>query len=497
MPVTEKKQLESLLQASAALHSSIDLPELLRKMIDLISGVLECSGSSIYVFDQAKGELVLEADTAGKDLNLKIEAGPRVYAAGVGVPVHVRDSRTDKRWEALAQGDEGPQSVLCVPMQFNGQSVGVIEATDKKDGGQFDYDDLQLFQGFANICGAAIINARRFSAVSSENRKLKETLAGSVVNLIGNSTAVQKITSVIKKVAHVDSIVLITGESGTGKEIIARSIHALSDRKDKPFIPVNCGAVPENLLESELFGHEKGAFTGADRQRAGIFEEAEGGTVFLDEIGETSLTTQVKLLRVLQEGAFKRVGSNREIKSNVRVISATNRKLEELVAEKKFREDLYYRINVVAIPVPPLRERMDDLPVLAGYFLKKSCEKLKKNSAGISPAVMRLFFSYEWKGNVRELENTIESAVAMSEGSFLEPGDLPVRFSSALSSAPGFMSLAHLTYDEAKDEFEKQYFSGLLQLHNGDVHKAAEQSKVSEKSIVRRRQRFDISKNKE
>ena len=257
----------------------------------------------------------------------------------------------------------------------------------------------------------------------SLHRKLEERYR--FENIIAKSPEMQRLIEVIKIVANSNATVLITGNSGTGKELVARAIHSQSSRRDKPFVAVSCAALPESLLESELFGHEKGSFTGAYAQQKGKFESANKGTLFLDEIGEMSANIQVHLLRVLEEKEFTRVGGNELIKVDVRVISATNRDLNEAVADGKFREDLYYRLNVVTIELPPLRGRREDIPLLANHFLKKFTEENQKEITGFSPDALDLLLKYEWPGNVRELENAIERAVILAKKPVIEVADLP------------------------------------------------------------------------
>ncbi len=252
----------------------------------------------------------------------------------------------------------------------------------------------------------------------------RRELVHSFDNIVGESPAMRRIFDIVRKVAPSNATVLILGETGTGKELIAEAIHRNSARKEGPFVKVNCAALPENLLESELFGHERGAFTGADRQRIGRFELANEGTLFLDEIGTMSLATQAKVLRVLQEREFERLGGTRTIRSDVRLIAATNRDLEEAIEAGEFREDLYYRLNVVTIRMPPLRERKEDIIPLATTFLERFARDMKKPLRGFSPGALRVLTRYNWPGNIRELENTIERAVLMSDGEIIEPRDI-------------------------------------------------------------------------
>ncbi|OCC16191.1 transcriptional regulator, Fis family [Dissulfuribacter thermophilus] len=250
--------------------------------------------------------------------------------------------------------------------------------------------------------------------------------------MIGKSPQIKQLLQLIEKVARSDSTVLITGESGTGKELVARKIHQLSPRKDKAFVPINCGAIPKELLESELFGYEKGAFTGANRTKPGRFEIANGGTVFLDEIGDMSPDLQVKVLRVLQERCFERVGGIKEINIDIRVVAATNRDLEQAVKEGSFREDLYYRLNVIPIRVPPLRDRKEDIPLLCQHFIEHFSKRNGRACLRLDNRALRALMAYNWPGNIRELENTMERLVVLTDGDIICPNDLPVRILEAL-----------------------------------------------------------------
>ena len=283
-------------------------------------------------------------------------------------------------------------------------------------------------------------------------------------NIIAKSPKMQRVIEVIKIVARSNATVLITGQSGTGKELVARAIHSQSQRGDKPFVAVSCAALPESLLESELFGHEKGSFTGAYAQKKGKFEFANRGTLFLDEIGDISANIQVHLLRVLEEKALTRVGGNEEIKVDVRIISATNKDLKKAVASGEFREDLYYRLNVVSIELPPLRERREDIPLLADHFLNKFALENQKEVAGFSPEAMEFLLRYDWPGNVRELENAIERAIILAKGSLIEVADLPHQGLSLTRSALLGKSLR---------EMEKNHILTVLSETEGNYSKAA------------------------
>ena len=283
----------------------------------------------------------------------------------------------------------------------------------------------------------AIARALEAQALVAENRRLRQALKekASFSSIIGKSPAFVRVMDLVAKIAPTRSTVLLTGESGTGKEIIAEALHFASTREDQPLVKVNCGALTESLLESELFGHEKGAFTGAFQQRLGRFESADRGTIFLDEIGEMSPGMQVKMLRVIQDGSLERVGSSRSIRVDVRILAATNRNLEEEVEAGRFRRDLFYRLNVISIEIPPLRERREDIPLLANYFLNKYGELNNKKIQGFSPDVHRVLTGYPWPGNVRELENVIDRAVSLCPTETIEPSDLPPRIIASLPEA--------------------------------------------------------------
>ncbi len=304
-------------------------------------------------------------------------------------------------------------------------------------------------------------------------------------NIIGRSRRMQEIFKLIERVARTNSTVLLEGESGTGKELIARAVHYASPRSSKRFLSVNCGALPENLLESELFGHERGSFTGAVREKKGLFREADGGTLFLDEIGETAPSMQVKLLRALQEKKVRSVGGHREEPVDVRIIAATNQDLKERIRENEFREDLYYRINVIPIKLPALRQRREDIPLLADYFIKKYCTEMKIERKGISVEAMKTLESYDWPGNVRELENVIERALALSADEAITAEDIPAQLTSRTPREVDSVSLPDqgLDLESYLDDIRRQLMSEALERSNGVQTQAAELLGVSFRSF--------------
>jgi DNA-binding NtrC family response regulator len=317
-------------------------------------------------------------------------------------------------------------------------------------------------------------------------------------NIIGRNPRMQEIFQIIRTVAETDATVLIHGESGTGKELIARAIHYNSRRKDRPFVVVSCSALPEALLESELFGHEKGAFTGAIRQRIGRFEMADGGTVFLDEIGEMSMPVQLKLLRVLQEREIERVGGNQTLKVDVRVIAATHRDLHAAMKERLFRQDLFYRLNVVPIKLPPLGERLDDVPLLAAHFLRKYCEKNQKQIKSFSPEALAALCSYTYPGNVRELENIIERAVIMEKGDTIQRMELGLAAASrrllAQPQRAGDIEPFRKMKAEFVERFEREYLSQLLRMYRGNLSRSAQHAGINIKNFHEKMARYGLKR---
>lgn len=346
----------------------------------------------------------------------------------------------------------------------------------------FDIDELKH----------VIKKSLELTNLKEEVKFLREELNGKDFDIIGESPKIKEILSVVKKVAPTDATVLLLGESGTGKELIARAIHNLSKRKDGPYIKVNCAALPENLLESELFGYEKGAFTGALSRKPGRFERAENGTIFLDEIGEIPLSIQAKMLRVLQEKEFERVGGIEVLKADVRVIAATNRNLEQMVRDGTFREDLYYRLNVIPIYIPPLRERADDIPALVRFFIDKHCNKLGLPKIKIEKTAMQKLKEYSWPGNIRELENVIERLIILNSGSLIKKENLPIEISRARLSNERFVLPPG---GVALDELEKDLITQALERTGYNQTKAAKLLSLTRHTLIYRMEKYGIKEN--
>lgn len=344
-----------------------------------------------------------------------------------------------------------------------------------------------------------IKNALERKNLKSENQRLRSALKskGDFTRIIGKSEKMRKVLTLVEKVADNKSNVLITGESGTGKELIARAIHYNSGRRDHHFVTVNCSALPETLLESELFGHMKGSFTGAIANKAGLFEMADKGSIFLDEIGETSLAIQVKLLRVLQEREIRRIGGTKDTKVDIRIITATNKNLETLIEKGTFREDLYYRLDVIPIHLPPLRERSEDIPLLADYFLKKYNQNLEKDIKGFTSEVLQRLSRNEWKGNVRELENVIERAVALTSNTILSSDDFSGSLPKAAVTADVEYDIpdAGLDLEALIEKIEKQILLKALDACHWVKKDAAERLRLNFRSFRYRLQKYDIKRS--
>lgn len=338
-----------------------------------------------------------------------------------------------------------------------------------------------------------IQNLLEQKSLAQENKYLREQIDKeyNFNHIIGESSAMKEVYKMVERVSQATSNVLITGQSGTGKELVARAIHSNSDRAKKPFLAINCGAIPENLVESELFGHKKGAFTGANADKDGVFVAAHSGTVFLDEVAEIPLNLQVNLLRVLQEREVKPVGSNKMVSFDTRIIAATNKDLAKEVEDGNFRDDLYYRLNVVEIPLPPLEQRREDIPLLAHHFLQKYNKELKRNLKGITSDAMSAMMAYQWKGQVRELENVIERAILLSDGDFLTADDLPA--SLRQKSDDQAFQMDNNKLDEAIQVFEKHHIQSVLKRTEGNKSEAARLLGIDPSTLYRKMERLGVS----
>jgi two-component system, NtrC family, nitrogen regulation response regulator NtrX len=394
--------------------------------------------------------------------------------------------------ETLRRIRENHPEQQVVMMSGHGTIETAVKATKL---GAFDFIEKPLSLDKVLL---VVNNSLKVGQLVEENRSLKARLAKDY-EMIGVSPTIRLLKEQIAIAAPTSGWVLISGENGTGKELVARAIHGQSQRRDKPFVEVNCAAIPEDLIESELFGHEKGAFTGATAQRKGKFDQAHEGTLFLDEIADMSLKTQAKVLRILQEHKFERVGGNRTIEVDVRVIAATNKDLEEEISEGRFREDLYYRLNVLPFHVPPLRERRQDIPLLAHHFLEFFCSKEGREKKVLAPEALEALADYPWPGNVRELKNIIERLAIMTPERTIELRHLPRSIISRQRpriSAGGTAMADAATFREAKEEFEKEYLLQKLEEHDWNVSRTAEAIELERSNLHRKIKSFGIELKK-
>jgi len=468
------RDLSALIKISTTISAIRGLEELQRRLLEIIFEVVPAQHGVIVLTDRESGGDPEFSSIFGLD---RI-AGPnrRITVSSTIVRRALKDNAAlligggadqDEQLSTASLIAARSKCVLCVPLLMLGQTLGVIYLDTDMPNVCFNEDQLQLVTAIAAIAAVAIQNARHIETLESENRRLLANLAH---NMVGDSPSMQQVYQLVSRVAATESTVLISGESGTGKELAARAIHENSNRAHEPFVAMNCAALAESLVESELFGHEKGAFTGAGQQRKGRLEIADGGTIFLDEIGELSPALQTKLLRVLQEREFERVGGTRPIKVDIRVIAATNKDLLAAISDGTFRRDLYFRLNVVELKMPALRERAEDIPLLADYFVARYVEKCNRKVSGLSAAARKLLGQYYWPGNVRELENAIERAVVLGTTDQILPEDLP---EAILETGTPEAATATSSYHEVVSSTKKQIILDALNKANGNYTAAA------------------------
>ena len=466
------RDLQLLLQIGNLIAPAKSVQALARQLLELILEAVPAERGAILFVEEGENHIstVYGWDRrAGADLHVPISATviDRVLKEGAAI------SSSDARYTQAIGGAEslrsrGVKSVLAVPILRQDRVLGVIYLDSSDPAVTFDIGHLQLLTAVSGIASLALENLRHLEALTEENRRL-EAEVGLEHSMVGESAPLRETIRLIGRVAPTDSTVLIFGESGTGKELAARAIHQNSARAKKPFLALNCAVLSESLLESELFGHERGAFTGAIAQKKGKLELADGGTVFLDEVGELAPSLQAKMLRVLQEREFERVGGSRPIRVDVRLIAATNRDLSAAIRNNLFRQDLFYRLNVVSLTMPPLRDRREDIALLANHFLQKFSRKVTtRRVRGFSAKARVLLENYDWPGNIRELENVIERAVVLGTGDLIVPEDLP---ETVLEAAPATLPLDE--YHAGVNEARRQIVLRALEKTKGNITQAA------------------------
>jgi Nif-specific regulatory protein len=499
------QDLSLLLEISQTMESSLQVRDLVRPTLRKLAGSIGMTRGAISLLDQETGQPAVEevvslsrtespADywqDARPLFKQVVTSGQALVVTDISRDEHFRHRTPPGGWGA--QG-EAPPAFLCVPIKHGDQTIGTLSIERCAAAGSSFAADLRLLTVIARIIAQATHLRHeaesRLTALRRENERLQEQIAHGFKpdNMVGSSNAMRSVYLHIEQVAASDTTVLIRGESGVGKELVARALHEQSPRSGRAFVKFNCAALPESIIESELFGHEKGAFTGAIAMRQGRFETAHRGTIFLDEIGDLSPATQVKFLRVLQEREFERVGSHQPIRCDVRVIAATSRNLEDMLTREQFRSDLYYRLNVFPIYIPPLRERKADLLQLADHFLEKYAKRASRPLKRISTAAIDLLMAYHWPGNVRELENCMERAVLLATGDAVEAQHLP----PTLQMAGPQRAQPSGTLESALRGLEHELICAELKRTNGNMAEAARSLGITERIMGLRVKEFRI-----
>jgi len=499
------KHFRLLYELGTAFAAQLDLDELIPTIMHRCREALDAEGAAVLLLDQEAGELyfpyVAERDpeVAEKLVGLRFPATEGIAGSVIstGEAQHVENVADDSRWYDQVDDTTGvtTRNILAAPLMSRDGAIGVIEVINRIGEGPFSAEDLALLEALAGSIAVAIDNARLFHEIREREERLRSEVGvlrrdlarrDQFTEMVGTSAAMADLFRLMESAAASPISVLVEGETGTGKELVARGIHRASERAGAPFVAVNCAALPPDLLESELFGHRRGSFTGATTDHRGLFEASDGGTIFLDEVGELPLATQVKLLRVLQDGEITPVGSTSARTVDIRVVSATNRDLRTAVAAGTFREDLYYRLAAFPIRVPPLRERGGDVALLADHFLGAAETRHSKRIAGIDPAAFEALVAHAWPGNVRQLENEIERAVALTPDgepvrvAILSTGD--VRGPAPETGAAGAAAAGGDGLEgagegrplrEARAAFEARYIAAALSRNDGNVSRTA------------------------
>jgi Nif-specific regulatory protein len=492
LPLTERGtgDLNSLLKLATRIGGIWDLESLQWQLLGFIFDVVPAERGAILLFERPDefSSTVAWDRVHGPDCSVQVSRTIVQRVARERVGLVVNDIITDGELRQVHTLVElGIRSVLCVPLIAGDKVLGTIYLDSQHKTNQFDENRLQMVTAVAAITALALRNVQHMEQLRKENQELRAEI-NLEHNMVGGSQGIRKVFQLVRRVAPTDSTVLIEGESGTGKELVARAIHRNSPRAERPFVAINCAAIPDTLLESELFGHEKGAFTGANALKKGKLEAADGGTLFFDEIGELAAGLQAKLLRVLQEREFERVGGTRPVKLDIRVIAATNRSLTEFVKTGAFRNDLYHRLNVVSLTVPALRERRDDIPVLAEYFISKISRKCKIRPKSLSPEARAYLTNYPWPGNIRELENALEHAIVLGSTNAILPEDLP----EAIVETAAPTSVSNAQYHLAMKNFKKELVRRALRDANGSYLDAAKALGMHPNSLLRLIRNLDL-----
>jgi Nif-specific regulatory protein len=508
-----RQDLNLLYEVSTSIYAIKDFDEMLRVVLHKIKEVFQIDGASLALHEPDQKmfyfiqTLEMQQDGGHNDIekmHFPDHLGVASWVLQNNQPVLISDASKDERiFKEFSLNKEFPtRSMICVPLRTPKAIIGVLYAINKLEG-SFTAKDSRLMEIMSVTLAMAIENAKNYgelkqyaNSLEEQNRRLMSEVQQrfEVHGLIASSSSMRQLFSLMEKVIDVTTTILIQGETGTGKELIAKVIHYNGPLKDKPFVAENCGALSENLLESELFGHVKGAFTGAIADKKGLFEMADGGTVLLDEIGEMPPSMQVKFLRVLQEGQFRPVGASYYIKVNVRIIACTNRDLEEEMAKGNFREDLFYRVNVFPITIPPLRERREDIPLLAVHFLKEFAKKFKRPVPRLTSTILELLSHYNWPGNVRELQNEMERALTLASGKKeISEEYLSSKIFDSKDNTATVIN-KNGTLQEVTERIEKQMVLEALEKTAGNRSRASNLLGITRQGLLNKIKRYNIEK---
>jgi len=475
---TLQENFDALYQIAKSVNSVLEPTELLERVLEIAMTRLSAERGFVILSnpDKENGyDVAVVKNFSSQKTTSEIVASSSVIkkVLDTGEAVLTFDAQNDDRFDSstsiIAQKI---LSIICIPLQTGNRTFGTVYLDSSKMLKEFTEESLKFLTIFGNLAGIAIENAKRYTELQKQNERLKNEAEVTHLfsSLVGTSKKWISALEIARRVLDIDVAVLITGESGTGKELVARAIHENGSRKGFPFVAVNCSAIPESLIESELFGYTKGAFTGASNTKKGLVEVADCGTLFLDEISDLPYPLQSKLLRLLQEKEYRRIGDTINKSANIRIIAATSRNLNDEVKTGKMREDLYFRLNVIGIHLPPLRERKDDIPLLAKHFLQRTVEMYKRPVESIHPDVMQLLLNNSWRGNVREFQNAIERAVVLCNGTQLTVNDFMFDVNKLDSSLPSSITL---------EEMEKQVIETTLKEMDGNRRRTAEKLGVS------------------
>ncbi len=499
----EIKKITLFYEISKALNEQLDMEKPLYNVMGILAEQIGMVRGNISILNRQRDEISMEiAHGISKNAMKKAKYKPgegiigEVIESGkaVAIPRISQEPRFLNRTASRGDVSHSDLSFICVPVKRGNQVIGALSVDKPNEPGYSLAEGKKILAVVATMIARHVINLenirREKEKLEDENKRLRDELERkfSFTNIIGNSNKMREVFQMVSRVCRSNATVILRGESGTGKELVANAIHYNSQRGEHPFVKVNCAAIPENLIESELFGHEKGAFTGAHRQTKGKFEIADKGTIFLDEIGSMNLDAQVKLLRVLQEKEFERVGGHKLIKSDVRVIAATNKNLEVAVEEGGFREDLYYRLSVFPVYIPPLRERKTDISLLAEFFLEKYARENNRQIKRLSTPAIDMLMNYHWPGNVRELENCIERAVILCDGGVLHSYHLPPTLQTGEQSD----TLPTRSLEEAVAAVEQEMLIDALKNTRGNITRAAEMLATSVRKFSYKAKQYGI-----